>query len=145
MTRGTYTLLLSLDEPARIEVGALGDRRFAPGWYAYTGSAFGPGGFKRVERHRRVAREGTANPHWHVDYLLPRATLADVYTVADADRECAVARALPGERMAGFGASDCDCRSHLVFAEDERSLRAALAAAYRDDFDPTGSVGPEPR
>lgn len=130
MTAGTYTLLLSLEEPARIEVGALGDRQFAPGWYAYTGSAFGPGGFERVERHRRVAREGVADPHWHVDYLLPAATVEGAFTRVGVAQECAIARALPGERVAGFGASDCDCPSHLAHAGTQRALRAPLQRLY---------------
>lgn len=132
VTEGTYSLLLSLSAPATVEVGALGPVDFDAGWYVYTGSAFGPGGFARVDRHRSVSHEGTATPHWHVDYLLPRVTLVDVYTVAGLDHECEIARGLPGERIGGFGASDCDCRSHLAFAPDERTLRDALAAAYRD-------------
>lgn len=132
MTEGTYSLLLSLAEPATVEVGALGPLDFDVGWYVYTGSAFGPGGLARVDRHRRVARQGTANPHWHVDYLLPRATLADVYSMAGVDRECEVAGALPGDRIDGLGAPDGDCRSHLAVAADERTLREALAAAYRN-------------
>lgn len=135
MTEGTYTLLLYLDEPARIEVGALGAHAFDAGWYAYTGSAFGPGGFARVDRHRRVAREGTDSPHWHVDYLLAEANVADVYTLAGRDRECAIAGSLPGERIDGFGASDCDCEAHLVHAAAPQ-LRAALQRAYPNGPDP---------
>lgn len=130
MTGGTYTLLLRLDEPAEFGVGALGPVRFDAGWYAYTGSAHGPGGFARVDRHRRVAEEGTDVPHWHVDYLLEAATLEAAHTLPGADRECEFARSLPGGRVAGFGASDCRCDSHLAVSADRTPLRAALESAY---------------
>lgn len=130
LTGGTYTLLLRLDEPVEFTVGALGTVAFEAGWYAYTGSAQGPGGFARVDRHRRVATEGTDAPHWHVDYLLPRVRVADVYTLPGADLECEVARSLPGERVAGFGASDCPCSSHLAVSTEAAPLRAALEGSY---------------
>lgn len=52
---GTYTLAFAVPADRRVEVGALGARRFPAGGYAYTGSALGPGGFSRIDRHRRVA------------------------------------------------------------------------------------------
>lgn len=130
MATGTYSLLLGLDRPATIAVGALGERRFRPGVYAYTGSAFGPGGFARVERHRRVAAEAVDVRHWHVDYLLPSTTVRDVFTAPDEAIECTVARRLPGDRVAGFGASDCRCDSHLAYAPEESTLRRSLERLY---------------
>ncbi|PSP86054.1 DUF123 domain-containing protein [Halobacteriales archaeon QS_6_64_34] len=53
---GTYTLVLARDHSGPIEVGALGAIDFPAGWYAYTGSALGSGGFSRIDRHRAVAR-----------------------------------------------------------------------------------------
>jgi len=138
MTEGTYTLLVELAEPATIEVGALGEREFPAGAYAYTGSAFGPGGFARVERHRELAAGERDARHWHIDYLLghPEASVAAVVRTADADVECAVSRALADgdgiTRVAGFGASDCDCDSHLVAGEGDR-LRRAVERAHGDD------------
>ncbi len=67
---GTYTLLIALAKPATIAVGALGECEFSAGRYAYTGSAFGPGGFSRVDRHREVASGDRDVRHWHIDYLL---------------------------------------------------------------------------
>jgi endonuclease-3 len=136
MTEGTYTLVVELPEPATIEVGALGEVAFAAGAYAYTGSAFGPGGFARVERHRELAAGERDARHWHIDYLLghPGASVAAVVRTADADVECAVGRALAetdeSERVAGFGASDCDCESHLVRAADCERLRRAVERAH---------------
>lgn len=51
---GTYVLGIDVSRGTTIEVGALGDREFAPGAYAYVGSAFGPGGFARVQRRQSV-------------------------------------------------------------------------------------------
>jgi len=142
---GTYTLLIALPEPAEIEVGALGPHRFDAAYYAYTGSALGAGGFSRVERHRELAAGDRDVRHWHVDSLLghPTATIEGVWTTPGAGRECAIARGVasavgsttdgsgPVEPVPGFGASDCDCRSHLVAADrdalvtvlDERHVR----------------------
>jgi len=70
VTGGTYTLVLELDRADSIEVGALGEHRFPAGWYAYTGSAFGTGGFARVDRHYELAAGERSTRHWHIDYLL---------------------------------------------------------------------------
>lgn len=135
MASGTYTLLLTLDHPATVEVGALGERRFEPGAYAYTGSALGPGGFARVERHRRLAGSDDGTRHWHVDYLLSLAELRDVFTAEGADVECEVARAMAGDRVAGFGATDCDCDSHLTFDPSASALEERLEALYEDPIE----------
>lgn len=132
MTAGTYTLLLTLDKPASAEVGALGERRFEPGGYAYTGSAFGPGGLARVERHRRLADSDDGTRHWHVDYLLGLASLEAVFTAEGAAVECEMARAVPGDPVPGFGATDCRCDSHLSYAPEESALRAGLERLYAD-------------
>ena len=134
MTGGTYTLLVELPEAATVEVGALGERRFPAGWYAYTGSALGAGGFSRVDRHYELAAGERTARHWHVDYLLGHDgahVRGDVRT-PDADVECAVALALPDSPVEGFGASDCDCAAHLAFDEDGRRLRAAVSEAHRN-------------
>jgi Uri superfamily endonuclease len=133
MTGGTYTLLVTVDRDVALAVGALGTVELAAGTYAYTGSAFGPGGFARVDRHRELAAGDRAGTHWHVDYLLDHdaATVAAVVTTPERDVECAVARRLPAGPD-GFGASDCDCDGHLAadVARDavERAHRTAVAA-----------------
>ncbi|WP_435097481.1 GIY-YIG nuclease family protein [Halarchaeum sp. P4] len=135
MANGTYTLLLSLPADATVTFGAAGERALEAGWYAYTGSAFGPGGLSRVERHARVARGEHDVRHWHVDYLTghPLTDLDAVYVTEGADRECAVARALDdaGATVPGLGASDCDCESHLAYAPE----RETLAAVAREEHE----------
>jgi endonuclease-3 len=151
MVGGTYTLVLERDVGATIEVGALGEHEFPAGWYVYTGSALGPGGFARVERHRAVAdgeNTGSAKPpralarsarendtrHWHVDHLLgyPGTTIERVVRSADVDAECAIARVLPGRRVPGFGASDRECGSHLAHASERDRLPEAVWRTHRE-------------
>jgi Uri superfamily endonuclease len=131
VTGGTYTLFVHLPHEATIEVGALGSHTFDAGWYAYTGSALGTGGFSRVERHHELATGDQDTRHWHVDYLLGHAEsrlAADVRTAVDA--ECAIARELPDGPIPGFGASDCVCPSHLAYAADRESLERAVREAH---------------
>lgn len=130
---GTYTLLVALSEPAVLTVGALGERRFEAGWYAYVGSANGPGGFSRIDRHRELAAGERDVRHWHVDYLLGHSetTLVAVEQTSGVDGECAVAEAIGGDSVAGFGCSDCGCESHLFYREERRALFEAVEVAHR--------------
>jgi len=130
---GTYTLLVEFTESAAIEVGAAGTYEFGRGWYAYTGSALGPGGFARVERHHEVARGDRDVRQWHVDYLLghPATVIADTVTTP-VDAECAIASAVADRcrPVSGIGASDCDCATHLAAAPTREHLVAAVEQAH---------------
>ena len=114
---GTYVLILRLPHPATVDVGRLGRFRFPAGWYAYAGSARGPGGLAaRTGRHLRSSKP----LHWHVDYLRAQALPDQVwYAVGTRKQECTWARALsslPGASIPvpHFGASDCHCPAHLI-------------------------------
>jgi endonuclease-3 len=133
VTGGTYTLVVELGRARTIEVGALGEHRFPAGWYAYTGSAFGPGGFARVDRHYELAAGERSTRHWHIDYFLgdEAASIRGDVRTPDADIECAVASDLPSAPIDGFGASDCSCSSHLAHATDGAALREAVSTAHR--------------
>ncbi len=131
---GTYVLFLERPAAGELAVGALGERTFGAGWYAYVGSAFGPGGFTRVERHRRSAA-GETEPHWHIDYLLSDAdTRLDSVVAAETDAECHTARALPDGPVSGFGASDCSCETHLAAAPERDALFDAACDALADSL-----------
>jgi len=132
-TGGTYTVLVELFETVHLEVGALGTITFDPGWYAYVGSALGPGGFSRIDRHRELAAGDRDVRHWHVDYLLgyPGTTVDTVVRTAGVDGECDVAQSLDGRSIAGFGCSDCDCPSHLGYSPRRAPLLSAVADAHR--------------
>jgi Uri superfamily endonuclease len=134
MSGGTYSLVVSVEERLTVTVGALGARRFATGAYAYAGSARGPGGFARIERHREIARGNRDTRHWHLDYLLGAAptSVIDAVRTPGVDTECAVAAATPGSAVPGFGASDCDCLTHLHGPLDRERMVAAVERAHAD-------------
>lgn len=122
---GTYVLVIDLPEPTTIEFGAAGEFDLDTGWYAYVGSAFGPGGLSRVGRHRELAAGDRNVRHWHVDYLLGHtATSIDtVVTTTGEDTECETATALEDAgTVLPLGASDCDCKGHLVYAGTKQPL-----------------------
>ncbi|QCS41311.1 DUF123 domain-containing protein [Natrinema versiforme] len=128
---GTYVLVIDVARSTSIDVGALGDREFPAGAYAYVGSAFGPGGFSRVDRHRELAAGERETRHWHIDYLLghPAASLETAITFPDADREYELAASLPGDPVPAFGTSDCDCGAHLLAAPNAAAIREAAVDA----------------
>lgn len=126
--KGSYLLVLRLPGPRAIEVGRLGRIAFARGWYAYAGSAFGPGGLgARLRHHLGPVRR----PHWHIDYLRAEARVIEIWTAEGSPcREHEWALALAGgqgagTRFHGFGCSDCRCPSHLIHFKC-RPARAAL-------------------
>lgn len=131
-TGGTYTLLIGVQKPITVEVGALGAYELSAGFYAYTGSALGAGGFSRVDRHRRVARGDHDVRHWHIDYLLghPDTTLDRVVRSVGVDAECVIAGRLPTGPIDGFGASDCNCESHLAAGDTLERLASRVHDAH---------------
>ena len=115
--KGIYCLLIHLPEEQEITVGSRHNIPFPRGYYAYTGSALG-GLNPRINRHLRKDKK----LHWHIDYLLDKAIINDIIIAETEDRmECVLAQALllRFEAIPGFGASDCRCRSHLVFSTIE--------------------------
>lgn len=122
---GTYILIMHLGRPTEVVVGALEAFDLEPGYYLYVGSALN-GLSGRLRRH---CRSDSKRLHWHVDYLRTQAALVEVWWTVSAEHlECdwaAVLRGLPGtsEPVAGFGASDCRCYSHLFHMPEEPPLR----------------------
>ncbi len=136
MDRGVYALVLD-NSHCEVRIGALGIRGFAAGRHIYVGSALGSGGLVRAHRHVRLALCRDRPPRWHIDYLLldPHVTPAAVVTAAtDRDCECALARAIGGAYVPGFGCSDCACPSHLFFRSGD-PVPEILAAFRSLDLD----------
>lgn len=131
--KGIYTIVLRLDRDLIVDVGSLGPVPFRAGWYAYTGSARGPGGLKRVLRHISVMEGKNRTRRWHIDRLLPHTTLVGVVaTITGEDLECSIARKL-GDRLPsveGFGSTDCSCPSHLHFSERKEEILLAARDAH---------------
>jgi Uri superfamily endonuclease len=139
---GTYALVMACYSDQRVSVGKLGRLRLRPGFYVYVGSAFGPGGLKaRIAHHRKISK----TPHWHMDYLRPALTLKEIWFTYDSSRrEHQWADVLAGSRGAtipfsGFGASDCRCKSHLVFF-DSRPSGACFRRRLHAFLNPHGKI-----
>jgi Uri superfamily endonuclease len=131
---GSYVLVLHLAQSTKINIGRLGTFEFPAGWYAYAGSALGPGGLAaRLAHHHRRNK----NFHWHIDYFLAHAELVEIWWAVDSKRkECmwaAALRVIPGARVpvANFGASDCRCLAHLVHLQ-QRPVFTHFARALSD-------------
>ena len=94
--------------PAAVNVSCRSQNREFPARY-YVGSAFGAGGLRARLGHHLAA---TAEPHWHIDYLLQVANPVEVwYTTADRKLEhhwAEFLEATPHFRapIPRFGASD---------------------------------------
>jgi len=111
----------------------LGLQRF-DGLYLYVGSALGPGGLKRLERHQAVASGKNKTRRWHIDYLLALGEFEGVFVLqTEAKLECALAREL-AERFApviwGFGSSDCRCVTHLFRGRSLREVQRELERSF---------------
>jgi len=119
---GCYQLVIRLDRERRIKIGALGTIAFAPGYYVYTGRA--KKNFeKRIQRHLRNEKK----KHWHIDYLLEKSKIVDIFYFHGRLDECIINRTrLNGLKnyriIAKFGSSDCRCPGHLVWT-DERPMK----------------------
>lgn len=128
--KGTYVLILRSIAAGSVQVGRWGRLDVVPGYYAYVGSAFGPGGvLARVSRHLRPRKPR----RWHIDYLSRLTEVEAVWYSHEPVRlEHRWARALgklPGMiGVAGLGCSDCDCRAHLFASAWEPDLAAFRAA-----------------
>ncbi|NLK25848.1 MAG: GIY-YIG nuclease family protein [Euryarchaeota archaeon] len=130
---GAYLLLLRLDEPSELVIGALGPIFFEAGDYVYVGSAMG-GLEQRVARHLRSKKK----LQWHIDYLLQAAVHREALLVPSSSAvECVLANVvatLPGATMVRrFGCSDCRCPSHLFHIPGDmvECLRSAFSPDLR--------------
>jgi Uri superfamily endonuclease len=125
--KGTYILISSVAQLRRWEIGSLGKFELIPGFNAYVGSAFGAGGLRARMGHHLAA---TAEPHWHIDYLLQLASPVEVWdTTSGRKLEHHWAEFLEAARrfcvpIPRFGASDYhrSRRSHLFYSKRRPSF-----------------------
>ena len=115
-SKGTYLLFLSNTKSQKINIGKQGDFLFLSGLFVYVGSAFGSGGLRgRISHHLRINRKC----HWHIDYLLQKMPVGQIIYPENPSRlehEWAMLLERIPELnipMKRFGASDCQCASHL--------------------------------
>jgi len=112
---GVYILKIKLEKAKSIEVGALGQNDFAAGYYFYAGTAQ-----RNLEARIKRHYSSEKKLHWHIDYLLTQAELeSDFVFELPSEGECFLAQTLKDNGgsmpIAGFGASDCSCSSHLIY------------------------------
>jgi Uri superfamily endonuclease len=126
--KGTYVLISQVSRVKSITIGSLGKFEITPGSYAYVGSALGSGGLRARLGHHL---ESTAEPHWHIDYLLQVALPVEIWiTTSDRKLEhqwAELMETLPGFRIPipRFGSSDYHRSrvSHLFHSKWRPSFR----------------------
>ena len=124
--KGIYVLIIQVRQNIKVDVGALGEITFTKGLYAYVGSAQ-TNLEQRVKRHLRNEKR----KFWHIDYLLDNSATKIIkvfYKEAAKPEECKTAESLSRKNkpIAGFGCSDCNCKSHLFRIDDYRFLQETM-------------------
>ena len=133
---GTYALVLASSNAALVPVGKPGGLRLQPGIYVYIGSAHGPGGLRARLGHHLAQ---CSRPHWHIDHLRAHANPEEVWYCYDPrpweHQWAKCLGTLPGVSvpLAGFGASDCACESHLYFFKGRPSRTAFARSLWAMD------------
>jgi len=83
----------------------------------------------RLRRHFRAEKRY----YWHIDYLSGEGSIQNVsYAETTEKKECDLANRLSLKlpAVAGFGCSDCRCRSHLFFHPERRPLEKLVDDAF---------------
>jgi Uri superfamily endonuclease len=130
---GTYALVLSSSIASPSRIGKLGTLQLQPRFYIYIGSAHVPGGLRARLGHHLGS---TIRPHWHIDYLRAHTNPEEVwYCYAPRPWEHQWAKCIGMMRgasipLAGFGASNCLCETHLYFFNG-RPSRTVFARSLR--------------
>ena len=120
---GTYILVMKLKSNKNIRVGSLGKLEFNKGFYCYVGSAIGSTTIEnRCKRHLRKNKK----MQWHIDYLRKEAEIVNIFAIPSRKKiECKIARKILKKAdsfIPKFGSSDCNCKSHLFYFKDKKSL-----------------------
>lgn len=115
MAKGIYALVIKLPKSKCIRIGKLGKIRFRKGYYVYIGSALNSLE-ARLARHERKRKK----MHWHIDYFLKHSKIAGILTkITPFKEECGASKQILALDLSSpvkkFGASDCNCNSHLFF------------------------------
>lgn len=114
---GLYKIFMFMPDTKEIKVGKLGSFVFKKGYYIYIGSAKNALQ-ARVSRHLSKRKK----MHWHIDYFLKNAFVTKTILYYEPEMtECMLNKktfesyANAFYPVQGFGASDCDCISHLIY------------------------------
>jgi len=131
--RGAYILLIKLSNSYEAVVGSLGRLNLEKGYYAYVGSALNDLD-ARIGHHLKIKKK----LHWHIDYLLNKANVENVFFKEGEEREeCEFAYELNKhfQSIDKFGSSDCNCKSHLFYSEDHSELRSAIMRLGTSEYE----------
>jgi len=124
--KGTYILLIFLQNETRIRIGSLGSLTFHKGYYLYVGSAMGSKSSTSLENRvkRHISESHRKKLFWHIDYFLASdlSVLIKIYLIPSLIRlECVLAGEILSvcdNSIKDFGSSDCFCSSHLLYFKD---------------------------
>lgn len=130
--KGTYILVIELTNTQKIRAGKLPETKFKKGIYLYIGRAK-RALQARLNRHLRSQKKA----HWHIDFLLNKAHIKEIWIKENFFDECLTARTIKGllasvqPAQDGFGSSDCRCSGHLLYSpnslEEFTSLRKSIS------------------
>jgi len=120
---GAYILVMKLKSNKNIRVGSLGKLEFKKGFYCYVGSAIGNTTIEnRCKRHLMKNKK----MKWHIDYLRKEVEIVNIFVFPSRKKiECKIARKILKKAdsfIPKFGSSDCNCKSHLFYFKDKKSL-----------------------
>ena len=118
MISGIYILQITLETNKHINFGRDHNYYFQEGSYMYVGSALN-GLDARIRRHLSQDKK----MHWHIDYLLRHTKIQRIYIKKTTkNEECLYAQKFAQEFtvIPGFGASDCNCISHLFYTKNRK-------------------------
>ena len=124
--KGTYIIVIHLQENSKITIGSLGKLNFIKGFYLYFGSAMGDKGSTTLENRvkRHISKPKEKRIFWHIDYLLANKNCAItlIYLIPSLSRlECIISEEVSkasDNHVRGFGSSDCNCLSHLYYFQE---------------------------
>lgn len=136
--KGTYCLIVHINQETRIDVGALTGIDFKSGYYVYTGSAMNSL-IPRIKRHLSDKKK----LHWHIDYVLlnKNSNIEEIiFTDSEKRIECQLASLIKESAskisknnnylISNFGCSDCNCESHLMYFKNKEEIIEKTISAF---------------
>lgn len=133
--KGTYIIVIHLQENSKIIIGSLGKLDFIKGYYLYIGSAMGNRSSVTLENRikRHVSESSIKNLFWHIDYLLvsKHCLVTKIYLIPTIIRlECIISKELykaSDNYIKNFGSSDCQCPSHLYYFTEFNGIKGCIS------------------
>ncbi len=118
--KGSYILVLELSEDRKVHKWDL-----KRGLYVYVGSAMN-NMEKRIQRHLSSKKKF----HWHIDYLLERATVKYIFMISSNKRiEEEISKQFSKEFSGpkGFGSTDLDVETNLYYIDDFEKFKNLIS------------------